>query len=334
MTPVTPYLDFDYRALTGAFDPAEAVVEPRGLHYGLAHQLEYVHGFVTLDNGTTIWLEHKFVGALSSGTFVQTDADGSFRMHGGTPRTQRGEVRRTRDGVARRWYDPIMKKLPEGVRQTSDLDFNLEIAGRDFAWSAGDLYDLRGRSDVLGVQFLCASENGSILYSSVSFKVSGTFEGSPVNGYIQNDHIYLPVGLEWKETPFFLDKQVAWNIFSNEFDDGTREYGHLIAGRHGFNLAAVVENDRIRTATADLGGKFRIADSGFAEKVVFAADNTDWEFDGNPRGDMVEFSQGRWGGYQAQVGVTRRRGDDRKRVGGFSFMDGFLTRITDEQRLA
>ena len=76
--PADQHLDFDYRALTGTYDPAQRIIDPGELHYGLALQIEYVHGILTGPDGTVTWVEQKFSGALSAGTFVQTDAGGEM----------------------------------------------------------------------------------------------------------------------------------------------------------------------------------------------------------------------------------------------------------------
>jgi hypothetical protein len=45
---------------------------------------------------------------------------------------------------------------------------------------------------------------------------------------------------------------------------------------------------------------------------------------------MGGFNKARWGGYRAQGGLTRRQGDDRTLVNGWTWLECFADRIRSE----
>jgi hypothetical protein len=59
-----------------------------------------------------------------------------------------------------------------------------------------------------------------------------------------------------------------------------------------------------------------------------------WQFDGDVSQQLAGFNEARWGGYRAQGGTMRRRGDDRQVVAGWCWLESFADRITSEAMIA
>lgn len=322
------YGDFDYRTVTGAFTNDLSRMLPGDKHFGLEQQIEYVYGFLTGEDGNVVCLEQKFVGSVSTGTFVMlTDGRGGLNVQPATTRSYRGEVRRTITDKTRRWADPVMMRLPESVRRPDDLPYLLELDGDALLWDQGELCHLEGEIKTLGVQFYAASAEEPVFFTSIPYWVDGTVLGRRVYGLLYFDRVFLRPGREWKETAMFTDVQISWNIFGNQLADGSIEYGKIVVGQRGFNAAMVVENDRLVASSSVVPVRYRLNEAGFVRDAVYGVGEHEWEFTGDDEGNMAEFSASRWNGYHAQFGITRRRGDDRERVSGFTWLESFDHRM-------
>ena len=55
-----------------------------------------------------------------------------------------------------------------------------------------------------------------------------------------------------------------------------------------------------------------------------------WNFTGDTTQQMGGFNKARWGGYRAQGGLTRRQGDERELVNGWTWLECFADRIRSE----
>ncbi len=123
---------------------------------------------------------------------------------------------------------------------------------------------------------------------------------------------------------------VAWNVFANEFDDGSFEWGQIVHGRGGY-AAYVVQDTKYGTSMTNVqGAQFSLdADDCVGGASYRIGDNT-WDFTGDADGRMLQFNKARWGGYRAQGGVTRRRGDTRRLVNGWTWLECFADRIRSE----
>jgi hypothetical protein len=322
------YGDFNFRTVTGGFVNDLSRMLPSERHFGLQQQIDYVYGFLTSEDGETICLEQKFVGSVSTGTFVMlTDGRGGLNVQPETTRSYRGEVRRTITDTTRRWADPVMLRLPESVRRPDDLPYLLELDKDTIVWDQGTLCHLQGEIKTLGVQFYAASEQEPMFFTSIPYWVEGTVLGRQTSGLLYFDRVYLQPGREWKETAMFTDVQISWNIFGNRFADGSIEYGKIVVGRDGFNAAMVVDDHDLVGSSSAVPVRYWLNDAGFVRRAVYGVGEHEWEFAGQDEGNMAEFSASRWNDYHAQFGVTRRRGDDRELVFGVTWLESFDHRM-------
>ncbi len=327
------YGDFNYRTVVSGFVNDLSQLHPGAVHFGLEQQIEYVYGFFVGEDGTITCLEQKFVGSVSTGTFVmRTDGHGGMNVQPETTRSYRGEVRRTIEDKYRKWSDPVMLRLPESARRDGDLPYLLELDGDKFLWDQGELCHLEGEIKTLGVQFYAASAEEPLFFTSIPYWVTGTVLGRPTTGLVYFDRVHLKPGTEWKETKMFTDIQYSWNIFGNLYADGSIEYGKIVIGRDGFQAAMVVDDHRLTAGSSDVSGRYVLNDNGFirhARYSVGGAGGPIYEFRGKDENNMVEFSASRWNGYHAQFGVTRRLGDERELVSGITWLESFDHRIRD-----
>jgi len=324
------YGDFNYRTVVGGFVNDLSRMRPDAVHFGLEQQIEYVYGFLNGADGSTVCLEQKFVGSVSTGTFVMlTDGEGGLNVQPETTRSYRGEVRRTIEDKYRSWSDPVMLRLPPSARRDGDLPYLLELDGDSFVWDQGELCRLEGEIRTLGVQFYAASAVEPLFFTSIPYWVEGHVLGRPASGLIYFDRVHLRPGREWKETAMFTDIQLSWNIFGNRFADGSIEYGKIVVGKHGFNAAMVVDDRRLIGAAARVPVQYQLNDAGFIRRAVYTVGEHQWEFLGADEGNMAEFSASRWNGYHAQFGVTRRVGDQRELVSGVTWLESFDHRIRE-----
>jgi hypothetical protein len=159
--------------------------------------------------------------------------------------------------------------------------------------------------------------------------MTGTVLGEAVSGIIWFDHGYWRERGEWKEQPFYTQRQVAWNVFSNHYDDGTHEWGHIVRGTDGIGACMVAGDSAIAT-TGDFTSTFVLDDQDYVASARYATGEHEWEFTADPAGRMVHFNKARWAGYRAQSGLMRRVGDTRTVTNGFVWLECFADRIRAE----
>jgi hypothetical protein len=324
------YGDFAHRTVVGGFVNDLSLMRPDRTHFGLEQQIEYIYGFLTEADGSIVCLEQKFVGSVSTGTFVmRTDGHGGMDVQPATTRSYRGEVRRTIEDKYRRWGDPVMLRLPESARREGDLPYLLELDGDSIVWDQGELCRLEGEIRTLGVQFYSASAVEPLFFTSIPYWVEGNVLGRPVSGLLYVDRVHLRPGREWKETAMFTDIQLSWNIFGNSYADGSIEYGKIVVGKGGFNAAMVVDDHQLTAASNAVPAWYRLNDGGFIREAEYTVGEHVYRFTGQDSGNMAEFSASRWNGYHAQFGITRRAGDERELVAGVTWLESFDHRIRE-----
>jgi hypothetical protein len=322
--------DFGHRVVVGAFEPDPADMAVDESHHGLNQQATWLYGFFRDAEGLTYCIERKFVGSLTSGCFVMTqdgDPANELNVHPDSGRSARGELRRVLDRDVRRWSDPVFQRLPAGTLPPGEQPMELEFRRRQMRYSEGDILDLAGDAAGLGMQFFAPSAEQPLLYTSCCFWVTGTLQGREVSGPLWFDNSFWRHGLEWKEYGYFNDKQIMWHVFCNKFADGAFEWGHLVTGRDGFNPGIVVSSSGDVAMTPALESKFALDEKAWPTGATYTVGDEVYEFVGPQTGRMTQFSESRWAGYRAQYGQTRRLGDERALVDGFTWLEGFTDRL-------
>jgi hypothetical protein len=122
--------------------------------------------------------------------------------------------------------------------------------------------------------------------------------------------------------------QGAWNVFANQYDDGSLEWGHISAGADRFRFAAVASPSEVIVDSRTVDISLEMRDAEFADRVEFTLDDgRRWEFVTDRNGPMVEFSAAR-PGWSGHCGVVRRVGESRNLVRSWGWQELFVGRLT------
>jgi hypothetical protein len=293
---------------------------------GLSLQSQYLYGGFRGQSGAIYVLERKFIGPMTGGCYVLHNTSGRMELHDRSRNSAKGELVRTIDPDFRRWVTKGM--LSGGDEEPIDLT----ITDNDLTWDEGALLSLRGDRPTLGGQFLSQMRDDPLLYASQPYWLTGTILGDQVEGPIFFDQVYFRHGSEWKEYPYYTDVQVVWNIFANKYADGTIEFGNITKGRRRWGAGIVVEGTTALAEAASVGAEFDVDSDGYVTGASYDLGAAGiWDFTGDPTQQLSGFNKARWGGYRAQGGMTRRRGDDRALVTGWTWVEAFSDRMKEEE---
>lgn len=318
----------DFGTSVGAFAPSFADFDPAEPQYGLRLVCEYLAGSVRGADGTNYVIGRKFIGPVTGGLWYMSDRSGTLRLLPESTRAMKGEIRRTSADHTRRWSEPLMHRLPGDLLIDGEGGVEIMLNDTELTWSEGQLFSVRGRRATGASSLLHLPMRGEQLhYISIPHWVEGTVEGQPAEGVLLFDYAYWGTGGDYKESQFFNNHGLIWHEFCNRFEDGTFEAGLIVKGSNNLSACAVVEGERLITATNRLDPSVSLDEEGFQSKTVFASQDHDWEFIGDASGRYQEFSKARHLPYRAQSGVTRRRGDERVLDFGWGWMDGYPERL-------
>lgn len=319
--------DYNEKTIVGWFDPRIADVAPGQSKYGLHLQVQYFYGGLYDDDGRLYMLERKFIGPMTSGLWLMTNRDAEhLRLVPEALRTSRGEIRRHLTPESHRYADALMAKVGKDLVSGEEQPLDLSLTDGGITWTEGDVLSVEATPLGTGLMHYSPMPEDSLLYTMQPYRAEGTVMGRRASGFVLVDHGYWPQGPEWKEFRFFANSQVAWNVFANEYDDGSLDAGFFICGLNDFAVAGTVDNKGPRFATSELDTGLTLAGDDWMGKATFAAAGEEWVFTPEPAGRMNEFSSARWAGYRAQAGVTRRTGDTRGLRSSFTWIEFFADR--------
>jgi len=312
--------DFDFHI--GDFD------QDRQIH-GLGQRVIWPYGGLLGESGSLYVLERKFVHQITGGLWIMTKKDGELALVPSAVYSARGEVRRELTPDRHTYRDHLMAKLGD-LSPTEEQPFLMEITDDEFVWQEGTLLDIRGKGLGPGLQFFFLDEAMPFAYFSRAYWMTGTALGEKVEGICGFEHSYWRERGEWKELPFFADRQVAWSLFCNRYDDGEIEWGHVVCGRDGTGALLIADNTKKVLTTSEFQRSFDMDDQDYVRAAHYRAGDQEWEFTADTDGQMTQFNNARWGGYRAQSGVLRRVGDTRVPNYTFTWIEAFADRIRDE----
>lgn len=324
-----PLGDFDFRTLAGVYKPRLSEMQHAMPLHGMQLQSQYLYGGLRSPGGPMRVVERKFAGPMTGGLWLMSN-EGELKLNAGSMRSARGELVRQFTPDSRHWADHLMHKVGVDMSPVGEQGLDITIDDRSFAWSEGNLLALKGTPTGSGVQFYSPMRTEPFLYASQAYWVKGTMLGMEVSGAIFFDHLYFQHGIEWKEYRWYKDIQVSWNVFGNMFDDDSIEFGHIVRGRRGWSAGVVIEGDKAMGCSSDVRAEFTLDADDFVDRASYDLGNAVWEFTADTDGRMSGFSKARWGGYRAQGGNTRRKGDTRKLVNGWTWLECFADRIRSE----
>jgi hypothetical protein len=324
--------DFDFRTQLGVYDQTLREIRPHEPRLGLNQQVMYLYGGFREPSGQLYAVERKFIGPMTAGLWLMSAKDGELRLDPGCIHSTRGEVRREFGEKEHAYADQLMARLGKELSPAGEQPLDLRITDSTMKWAEGELMDLDGKLVGPALQFSTPMRAEAMFYLSSCFRMTGKVLGKPVSGFVWLDHGYWPHGLDWKEYRVFNEIQLFWEVFANEYEDGSIEWGQLCRGTRGFTWGAVLD-DKGAIALAERNVRTAVdhdADD-WVTKALFELDGQAWEFTAEKEGQLRQFSSARWGGYRAQCGITRRRGDQRRWKNGFTWMEGFSGRTKSEK---
>jgi hypothetical protein len=322
---------FDTTSLTGSYRPRIADYDFTAPRFGLNLQVTYIYGGMRSESGRFSIVERKFISSMTGGLFIMSNDTGSMELDAGTPRSARGEVRRSQTDEELRWFDPIMQRIPDEIRVPEEQGLDLRVTDGHLSWTEGELMSLEGTQPADGVQFYGPMQGNNFYYVSQPYWASGTILGEAAEGPMFLDHIYWqPHGKEWKETPFYTDRQVSWMVFGNKLSDGSVQAGHVVRCTDGLSFVAITENDRPLLMSSGMDVSMSLDADDYVTRADYEIDGRRWEYVEDPDGHMEGHSKARWSGYRAQGGMFRQADDDREVVNGFCWVECFADRIRKE----
>lgn len=322
---------FGSRSLTATYQPKIADYQFTRPRFGLNLQVSYIYGGLRSESGRFSIVERKFISSMTGGLFIMSNDTGSMELDAGSPRSARGEVRRTQTDEELRWYDCIMQRIPEELKVAEEQPIDLRVTDGHISWNEGNLLDVAGTQPTAGVQFYSPMEGNNFYYVSQCYFVEGTILGERASGPVFLDHIYWdPHGLEWKETPFYTDRQVSWMVFGNKLDDGSVQFGHVVRCTDGLSFVCIAEDDRAAALTDQMDVRMELDADDYVTNAVYDIEGSRWNYREDADGHMEGHSKARWSGYRAQGGQFWRDDDQRKVVNGFTWVECFADRIRAE----
>ena len=298
--------------------------------HGLPLQSQYLYGGLRAENGDLYVVERKFIGPMTGGLWLMSNKSGDLNLIPESVRSARGELVRNFTPETRKWSDHLMHKVGEDMLPAGEQGLSITIDDNTMDWQEGELLSFSGSRRSIGVQFFAPMRDRPLMYTSVPYWVKGTVTGVEVEGPVFFDHLYWTHGTEWKEYIWYKDIQVGWNVFANQFDDGSFEWGHIVQGRKGFSACIVVDSTNGVTMSNQRDAEFELDENNCVAKASHRVGDDTFDFTAEEGGAMLQFNKARWGGYRAQGGNIRRRGDNRQVSNGFTWLECFADRIRDE----
>ncbi|MBT4160902.1 MAG: hypothetical protein HOE54_06300 [Gammaproteobacteria bacterium] len=330
MTEISELGDFDFNTVTSTFESNLSKQQPHMPLNGLNMQSQYLYGGFHTADGELFVVERKFIGPMTGGLWLMSNAGGDLNLIPASVQSARGELVRNFTPETRHWSDHLMHKVGEDMVPEGEQGLDITIDDHNMDWNEGELLSLKGSCRAMGMQYFAPMKDRPLLYTSVPYWVKGTVMGNEVEGPVFFDHLYWTHGIEWKEYTWYKDIQVGWNVFANQYEDGSFEWGHIVQGRQGFSACVVIDSVHGVSMSSNREADFILDDNNCVASASHKVGDDVFDFTGDGGGAMLQFNRARWAGYRAQGGMTRRRGDNRILNGGFTWLECFADRIRDE----
>ncbi|MEO7005547.1 MAG: hypothetical protein ABI065_00830 [Terrimesophilobacter sp.] len=325
--------DFDHQPLVGFFRPEADQHLLHKTYFGLALEGTYCYGIVHTEDGESFAFIRKVITYTTRDIAIMAADDTGLRVH---PLSDQG----VKGCKVERGYVNGREVLAGG--SSRGANFEVRLGDTDFVWKEqgtdGPLLDIGGDLAAPGFQVYVPwrtvageggepGEPGACYYTSTPYLAEGTMLGKPVTGFFAVDHSYLPNGVGWNNSAIWMRLQGGWNVFANEYDDGSIEWGHMSIGVDRFRFAAVTSADSVLVNTLSVDDKIEWRDDEFVDRITFdVGDGNPWEFVTDPNGKMVDFSAAR-PGWSGHTGVIRRVGETRGLKRHWAWQEVFPGRV-------
>ena len=325
--------DFDHQPLVGFFRPEADQHLLHTSYFGLILEGTYFYGIMRTDGGEEFAFIRKAVTYTTRDIAIMAADESGLRVHPASAHGAKGCK------VERGYVDGRETFVGGSDR---GANFEVQLGNQDFLWrehgAEGPLLEISGTLAAPGFQVYVPwrtaageggvpGESGACFYTSTPYLAEGTMLGKPVTGFFAVDHSYLPNGVGWNNSAIWMRLQGGWNVFANEYEDGSIEWGHMSIGADRFRFVAVSTADAALVNTLSVKSQIEWRDKEFVDRITFdVGDGQSWEFVTDPNGTMVDFSAAR-PGWSGHTGVIRRVGETRKLKRHWAWQEVFPSRV-------
>ena len=132
--------------------------------------------------------------------------------------------------------------------------------------------------------------DGGTFFTAHPHRVSGTYLGRKVEGFMFNDQIYLPRGVTYAMSPFWSSVHVALVSGGTEYDDGTVEAFQIGLGLDRFAFACIADGSGVIHQTTNVKGVMERDERGFPIHIIWDIDGAAWEWIPDPVPELLGLS--------------------------------------------
>jgi hypothetical protein len=298
----------------GIFQPAGQQLLSSNTYYGLRHTDRWFDMLVT-DTSGTYYLTTNAIGRPSADAPLQVLPP----LHPGLPAGFASSPAGMIPNLCNRpWVGDVSEELTQDDHITSTVadvggTEQLTFGPQHFSWSSPGYVDLHGTLASPGINWYLPStySNGSpdpIYYLAQYYAVDGTYCGHDVHGYVYVENMW---GAEdYSDTTWVKNRAGHWIFWTNEYDDGTREYGQFLCGEFGARGAAVADSTgRQVLNTSQINAVQQTDAAGNTTRIDYRfGDGEHWEYTGDPSRNIPIGATGTslGGGIVQRVGETRK----------------------------
>jgi hypothetical protein len=325
--------DFDHQPLVGFFRPEADQHLLHKSYFGLPLEGTYFYGIMRTEENEEFAFIRKAITYTTRDISIMAAEDTGLRVHATSAQGAKG-------CKVERGYVDGRETFAGGLSRGAN--FEVQLGDQDFLWreqgSEDALLAISGTLAAPGFQVYVPwrtaegeggelGESGACFYTSTPYLAEGTMLGKRVIGFFAVDHSYLPNGVGWNNSAIWMRLQGGWNVFANEYEDGSIEWGHMSIGADRFRFVAVSSANSVLVNSPSVQEKIEWRDEEFVDRITFdVGDGQPWEFVTDPNGKMLDFSAAR-PGWSGHTGVIRRIGETRKLKRHWAWQEVFPARV-------
>lgn len=156
------------------------------------------------------------------------------------------------DACTRPWTGPLLTEtitgsgdLQRSIRDTNGDIETWTFGPHTYSWKSTDTnyLNLSGTLATPGFHFLLPWKDPSgatdqMYYAAQFYKVSGTYCGKAVHGYVYDEHVYSKSG--YSQSWWVQQRIGYWDVYINSYSNGDQEFGHVQCGEFGEAGAVIV----------------------------------------------------------------------------------------------
>lgn len=325
--------DFDHQPLVGFFRPEADQHLLHKSYFGLPLEGTYFYGIMRTEEDEEFAFIRKAITYTTRDISIMAAEETGLRVHATSAQGAKG-------CKVGRGYVEGRETFAGG--SSHGANFEVQLGDQDFLWreqgSEDALLAISGTLAAPGFQVYVPwrtaegeggelGESGACFYTSTPYLAEGTMLGKRVIGFFAVDHSYLPNGVGWNNSAIWMRLQGGWNVFANEYEDGSIEWGHMSIGADRFRFVAVSSANSVLVNSPSVQEKIEWRDEEFVDRITFdVGDGQPWEFVTDPNGKMLDFSAAR-PGWSGHTGVIRRIGETRKLKRHWAWQEVFPARV-------